>query len=340
MFALDKIGNYYVLDRYLRLVLSTHFINADLSKRGKYNFRCNVCGDSKKSKKKKRAWLLEPKRGSPAMFKCWNGCDPIPSETWLKRYFPTYYREYIKELIQGDETKYPSVTETLLKQKEKELKKIDKEREDVRGFVPILKGSGKLFDLAIKFCTDRRISKKVYEKFYVCEKGYKYSERLIIPFFDNKNQIYYFQARTLTNQEPKYLNRSENKEDSIYNIYNVDKKEPVIVLEGPLDSTFIKNSIAIIGLDLTNDKLKKIWDLDCWFLLDNDDAGKKAGKKLLNEGRKVFLWSRFAEDYPASESCKDVNDYVLKYDIDKQLTFKHFSNQKYWGMTMYDSIYL
>lgn len=339
MFATsNKIGDYFILDRYLRIVLSTQCSNADLSKRGKYNFRCNICKDSQKSVKKKRAWLLAPKQDKPAMFKCFNGCDAVPAEVWLKTWFPVYYREYIKECLKSSAKHNPSITDEYLREQEFQKKKISSERSDVKYFIPILKATGPLADAAMRFCTDRKIPDNIWKSFFVCEQG-KYAERMIIPFFDSNRSIYYYQGRTLTDREPKYLNRSENKEDSMYNIYNIDPKKPVIVLEGPVDSMFVENSVAVLGLDFSEHTQQTLMNLNCYYLLDNDAAGKKASLRLLKEGRNVFLWSRFAVDYPIASECKDINDLVLKTDIMK-FDFAFFAKKKWWGTSIYDSVYL
>lgn len=339
MISLDRITNYFVLDRYIRIVLSSNFKDVKINSSGCYNFRCNICKDSKKSKKKKRAWILKPSIEKPAMFKCWNCEAAIPAEVWLKRYFPGMYSEYIKDCLEDVEKKLPSVTPKYLENKKEEESKIDKERKDVKSFVPILEGQGLLFEKAIDFCKSRKVPDEFWKKFYVALDG-KYAERLIIPFYNDKNQIYYFQGRTLTGKDPKYLNRTENKEDSIFNIYNIDATKPVIVLEGPIDSMFVNNSVAVLGLDFNPDKQKKLFELDCHFILDNDDAGKKKSKELLFESRKVFLWNRFLEHYPSAYDCKDINDLVLKLGRTTKFSFEDFKNPSYWGNSIFDAIYL
>lgn len=338
MFSSSKISDYFILDRYIRITLNTQCSNADTSRRGKYQFRCNVCKDSQKSLKKKRAWILSPKKDKPAMFKCFNCSVVMPAEVWLKTYFPVYYREYMKDCLKSSNNQLPSITTEFLNKKEQETDKIYKERDDVKHFIPIKKGSGKLFDAAIAFSVERLIPESIWETFFVCLEG-KYAERLIIPFFDKNKSIYYFQARSLTNKEPKYLNRTENKQDSIFNIYNIDVRKPVIVLEGPIDSMFVKNSVAILGLDFSDDVMNKLSQMDCFYLLDNDVAGRKASEKLLKEGRKVFLWSKFSQSFPEARECKDINDFIIKTGH-KNLDFKFFSQKSWWTSHPYDMVYL
>ena len=134
--------------------------------------------------------------------------------------------------------------------------------------------------------------------------------RIIIPFFNDKGRIYYYQGRKFNNEYGvKYLSRFGNHDVNIYNYYNVDMTKYVIILEGPIDAIFVENAIALTGLKvsdkLVSDIPKKV------FLLDNDISGNKKALKLLSKGNNVFIWEKFLKRYECSSEVKDVNDFVL-----------------------------
>jgi len=184
------IQNEIALERQLISILNSN-LSPYSSGKNYYNFRCNICGDSKKNKLKRRGYLIK-KKDKPWYFYCHNGCGGMLALKWMKEYFPFNYRDYIKEILSNK--KEALIKPTVVKQ----IKENDSEKEDINFFIPILKGHGKLFEDAINTCKTRLIPESIWNKWYVAIDG-KYKNRLIIPFFDNKGKIYYWQGRSLKN---------------------------------------------------------------------------------------------------------------------------------------------
>lgn len=290
--------------------------------------RCPSCGDSKYSQRKTRGYFLKgvAKNNYHWTYVCHNGdCvykdNGVLASRFLKEQFPEIHKDYSKEVFQN----------FISKKKEKksvveEVEKPYNEKDDLKYFFPILSGNGKLFDLAKQTCIRRKIPN--WEKFYVAVNGF-YQGRLIIPFYDKNGKIYYFQGRTLIDSDTKYLNRKVGEKE-IYGIDFLDRLKEVIVLEGPIDSMFVENSIAILGLSFTDKIRESIKGLKLYYLLDNDKDGKRNSKKLLKNGEYVFFWDKFLEDLGLrNEKIKDINDVVLATGKEK-FTFselkKYFSN--------------
>ena len=312
MIIIPQILKNSILRRYLSLVLN--HIDGTIVRERYFQFRCLECGDSKKNKFKKRGYLLFHKdRWS---FKCHNCSISMSAEKWLKKHFPIQYKAYIVELLQNqtqiepEPIKYHSpIKKNLIEEK----KKISNEEKEISTFVPIHRGTTDIFKKAIEFCVNRKIPEEVWYDWYVSTKG-KYGGRIIIPFYDNDKIIYHYQARTLGKQIPKYLNRVDNaKIDSIYNKYFVDRNSPIIVQEGPINSLFVENSIATCGLSFADDFLVELEKLgELWFLFDYDDPGQDKARKLLKEGKTVFLWKKFAKELALPNRPKwDFNDLCL-----------------------------
>lgn len=319
-----------LLKKYLNAIIPTlglHRITNEY-----YNFRCNICGDSKKSKVKKRAYIYILDK---VFFKCYNCNYKISIDGWFKKYFPSFYKQYIKEILMYNKK------EKLVKEKENldKLKDTNKkfnilqEKNDVSNFISLNNTEDLLVKKAILFCKKRKIKEEHWSKWFVCKTGL-YSNRLIIPFYNNKKQIYYYQARTLINNHLKYINRKFNRDKAIYNYYNIDKSKKVISVEGPIDSLFINNCIATLGVNPSKDVENKLNNLNCYYIFDNDDAGNTASKKKLKNKKYVFLWNKFIEDMELPKKNKwDFNDVYIYLNRTTNFTFNelepYFTNNKY-----------
>lgn len=318
------------LERQIRLVLST-FDNV-VEGSDYFNFRCQICGDSKKSKSKKRGYIL--KKRKPWVYFCHNCFYKKTVEQWLKEFFPQYYKDYYSELIRSKENKKQ---EPLPKLKNPTVRKRSPEKQHTKFFVPILKGANQLFERAINLCEERKIPEDIWVKWFVATDG-MYKNRLIIPFFDDKGKIYYYQGRSLfPNMEPKYLSRPGDH-NSIYNYYNVDNSKPVVVLEGPIDSNFVENSVAVTGVKIEDKNLKK-FKHKRW-LIDQDNETNDTKKKtieLLSKGEYVFNWQKFIKTYSLPKRPKwDLNDVILYLDKDK---FTYEELETFFTNSIYDKVF-
>lgn len=321
--------DYLILDRHIRNVLQTRF-SSFIEQSNCYNFRCNVCGDSEKSKTKRRGYILKNK--IPWVYYCHNCSYQTTVHKWMKEYFPLEFRNYMDDILRLNNSDTTRDNEKRVVDI-KPPQKIDMQKH-TRYFVSIKdKRSNDICQHAIAFCENRRIPESVWCKWYVATGG-KYKNRIIIPFYNKKNQIYNFQARSIFDYIiPKYLTM-EGVKNNIYNYYTVDKTKPVIILEGPIDSLFIKNSIAISGL-------RKMNKLDIfpykYFLFDSDKDAKKKSLELLKNGEYVFIWSRFLKDFNLPERSKwDMNDVCI-YLNQSSFTFSRL--EKYFTNSIFDEIY-
>ena len=314
---------------------------------GYFNFRCNICGDSKKKKVKKRGFILLNKKDNKWYFKCHNCGIGMSVEKWMKKYYNSFYKDYVKEVIKNKGNENNLQTETVIKNNI-EVSKPKVESNEYSSFISINKPS-RLQDTAIEFCIKRKIPETIWKKWFVCISG-KYNNRLIIPFYDNKGKIYFFQARTLNGDGLKYINKVGEKE--IYNIHNIDKRKPVILTEGPIDAMLINNCIAGLGLSLSEKMEKHISKLNCYFLFDNDIPGRMKSLDYLLQGKYVFLWSKFLVDLNkkgfdvdtgifstlTKNKIKDINDLYILLNLKEPIDFKDLKS--YFSNSIFDRIYL
>lgn len=318
---IDEIEKSYEIETVVRQILNAHPEFRAYESKEVINFRCNVCGDSQSNEHKKRGFIIKEK---PWRFYCHNCTVGHKITTWIRKYFPMDWEE-LKSLCRDDSQQ--STTGTSYKNiatlKEEEVN----EAEIIKTFKPILK-----YPEVVEYCEKRKISEAIYSKWFYCEEG-KFKNRMIIPFYNAKGKIYYYQGRSMKSWlDPKYKSRKGNKFISVYNYYLADRSKEVPVLEGPIDSTFVENSIAVTGLKVGDDRLADFPNRR--FMLDNDVSGRAKSKKLLDKGEYVFMWSKFLENYKYDGKIKDVNDFVLSNkDGVSYLTWDmiapYFTNRKF-----------
>ena len=90
----------------------------------------------------------------------------------------------------------------------------------------------------------------------------------------------------------------------IYGLDNVDKGTTIYITEGPFDSTFLCNAVAMCGADL----VQRDWGVnDCCWVFDNEPRNKEITRRInsvIDRGEKVVIW-------PSNIREKDINDMVL-----------------------------
>lgn len=104
-----------------------------------------------------------------------------------------------------------------------------------------------------------------------------------------------------------------------FNVLTTDFSKTLTVLEGPLDSFFIPNSIALSGLSKSLDLLDEIESVR--YLFDNDNDGIKKMEELLRKRKFVFMWKKIIKDFKIDVPIKDVNDLVIWSYFNKSNAF-------------------
>ena len=180
--------------------------------------------------------------------------------------------------------------------------------------------------LASKFAISRKLSSF---NFFVGKNG-RYHQRIIIPYLDERGNPFYFQARTLVNREPKYLNPSKGlygiKTSEILYPYNTSM-EYVMVAEGPLDAMTLReagfNATCTQGCKMSIVQAKALKGKKVVIAYDNDESGREgfseAKKRLLSQ-RNQNLYSlcppkEFKDwnDFWVASERKDFEAYVLSH---------------------------
>jgi transcription elongation factor Elf1 len=281
-----------------------------------WNFRCPYCGDSQKSKTKARGFVFRKK--NDLFFKCHN-CDTGASLSNLIKYVDSnLHNDYIMERYKkGVQTTAPS-PEFKFNAPVFRKKSVLKCLQSIQELSPNHPARG--------IVEQRKIPPKCFNELYLCKSFYKFTNslipnkfpsldgdhpRLLIPFRDEKGEVFAYQGRAFGKEQPKYITiKLDDDKDKIFGLDKVDKNKSIFVVEGPLDSLFLDNCIAVAGADfskplsiggrlITNEELTVIYD--------NEPRNREINKqieKTIEQGRNVCLW-------PDSIKHKDINDMII-----------------------------
>lgn len=302
---MDAIDNQYIN------LLSTRLERFKRVKPGLYNCRCIICGDSQKNKTKARGYFYE--RGNNTNYKCHNCGINVSFNNFLKQVDPTLHQDYILEKYKKGVTGKNFVVESPKFENPKPVFKTKlklpkaSEEEISRQYLESRKIDPSQFYYAREFKKWVNSIKPTFNKralFYE-------EERLIIPLYFNKELIG-FQGRTFGASQIKYITIMLNEDaPKVYNYDNIDNTKPVYILEGPFDSFFVENSIAMCGADVTLEKLNILQPI---YIYDNEPRNKEIVarmEKTIANNLPIVIW-------PRSIKQKDVNLMVLDgLDVNK-----------------------
>jgi transcription elongation factor Elf1 len=275
-----------------------------------YNFRCPLCGDSQKQKNKARGYLYQVKNNTN--YKCHNCGVSISFNSFLKDLDPETHKQYVFEKFKDGKSGKNFQTEN----PEDIFKKLESSK-------PVFKEKI-VIDLPDAFSVGKSkrylMNRAIFNgEFYYSENFQEFvntikpntfldtrygEERIVIPLVRD-NKLIGIQGRALSTNPVKYLTiMLEEDAPKVYGLDTINKELPVYVVEGPFDSTFINNSVALCGSD------GEIGDLegsDKVFVYDNEPRNKEIVGRIercIERGERVVIW-------PSTIRDKDINDMVL-----------------------------
>ena len=296
----------YIEQKYL-MILSSQLQRFKKTGDFLYNFRCPYCGDSQKSQSKARGFVF--RKESNLIYKCHNCGVEASFNNMLKYVDPKLHKDYILERYKPNEPDVPDIGKftqpKFMKGPSplKSLKKISSLKHDhpVKRFVDNRRIPSTLhFELFFAPKFYEWVNKVVPNKFPSLKGDHP---RLVIPFFDENNKMFAFQGRAFGNEIPKYitiiLDPDKNK---IYGLNRLDSTKQIQVTEGPIDSMFLDNCVAVAGADFSGLPVD-----NTTIIFDNERRNVEILKqieKTIDLGYNVVLW-------PDDVKEKDINDMIL-----------------------------
>ena len=309
--------------KYINL-LSFRLRNFKRKGNDQWNFSCPFCGDSKTNKYKARGFIFE--RKGKLRYYCHNCNVPgIDVPRLVKHLDPMMYDDYIKEKLLADPIKREKTDLQIF---------VDKMKPPVFTKASPLKHLKKvsLFkpSSALKLWVDgRRIPPEAHYRLFFCKEFKTWvntyclpdkfdkdsltrdEPRLVIPFLDKEGNLYGFQGRSFKKDaKVRYITIIlDDSKPKLFGLDTLDEQAPhIYVVEGPIDSLFIRNCVASCGSDLTTN-LHYITEDKSKFIVvyDNEPRNEDIVKKIekaINNGYTVCIW-------PDNIKEKDINDMVL-----------------------------
>jgi len=282
-----------------------------------YNFRCPICGDSKKNKSKTRGYLYAVKANTN--FKCHNCGASMSLNNFLKEVDPAIHKQYVLEKFKSGHTGRNFVIDEpdFKFDAPKFKKKINlpkaSENPNSAGYLTARRLDPAQFYYAEKFKKFVNTLKPTFDDTRYDE------ERIIIPLYYEKKLIG-FQGRSVGPNPVKYITvMLDDDAPKIYGLDNIRKDAPVYVTEGPFDSTFVRNSIAMCGADANVDR----WGISnpVW-IYDNEPRNREIVNRIsktIDSGDSIVIWPNGIDD-------KDINDMVMSgLDVQSMIELNTYS---------------
>ena len=281
-----------------------------------WNFSCPFCGDSTTNKLKARGYLYRTK--TDLLYKCHNCGKGTNIGNLIKYVDPILYDEYVLERYKAGATKHndhkdiketsvivgsveleDSILETLTR-----VDKLDASH-PVLAYVKQRKipmDKWKFLYFAPKF---KQFTNSVTPKFQEPIEGEH--PRLIIPYFNSFGKCFAYQARAFGKEEPKYYTiKVDETQEKIYGLDRVDYGKRVYVVEGPIDSLFLPNAVAVSGSSFDTPTVRKLL-ANATIVMDNEPRSKEIVKLLYKNIKAGYSVCMFPEHI----TQKDINEMIL-----------------------------
>jgi transcription elongation factor Elf1 len=279
-------------------------------------FRCPLCGDSQKSKSKTRGYFYVAYQ--KMRMKCHNCGASYNFKNFLKTLDNNLFKQYTVEAFSGQSEKTPDIDmmfhkpvfeapkDSLIDHMMDRLDTLSEDHE------------------AVQYVESRLIPRDKFHRLYYVEDVSKIGQlkdkyrekitgkesRIALPFYDRQGRLTGLTMRAIDDHPIRYL--AINIVEDVVQIYNldaVDFSKPVVCVEGPLDSLFLSNAVAVGGSAMKS--ARKLLPSNTIYVFDNEPRNKEICElihKQIESGFTVCIW-------PENITEKDINEMV-KVDLD------------------------
>ena len=280
-------------------------------KTGLWTFRCPYCGDSKKNKTKTRGYIFSVK--GDHVYKCHNCGITRSFSNFLKDNAPHVYDEYVMERYKegtiGKNVPKPDLTQFISKPTFETKKEVDLEPLSCLNNLHPAK----------KYILGRGIPEHKIDRLYYCPNFKEWTnklkptfsdtsndeDRIIIPLNSKEGNLIGFQGRSLAaNPRMRYITvMLDENSPKLFGLDTLNENETIYIVEGPFDSFFLENSVAMCGSDVD---IRTFGWSDYIWVYDNEPRNRQITDKLsqsIDRGEKVVVWPKHIRN-------KDLNDMV------------------------------
>lgn len=288
-----------------------------------WNFRCPFCLDSKRNKLKCRGYFY--RRKTNIFFKCHNCNTSCSLGTFLKDLDPSLFKQYQMEIYsnsKGGNTKSPDFP--------KELKTAPVFSTTNNFSIPCVKNLSKNHSACL-YLIKRRIPERCWDNIYYADDFLKFCDdlfpdhgkklikedsRLVFPFYDTNKTLLGIQGRALPpfQHKIKYITmKSSEDSKKVFGLDTIDFTKTINVVEGPIDSLFLANCVAMMDSALYAAPEIIGTQYDYRFIFDNENRNSQIVKGIGKAIRMKMKVCIFPSTLP-----KDINDMVLDgHDVNR-----------------------
>jgi len=302
-----------------------------------WNMRCPICGDSKKNLNKARGYIFL--KQNRYIYKCHNCGYGASFINFLKQIDINLYNEYASEKFISKSGRIDNKDKWQTRIEKTNIRRHEK-------FEP-LKNIKKISQLlnehpAKQYVIDRKIPFNKHWMLYYAHKFNKWintilpgklnerfdEPRLVIPFIDENGYVFAVAGRSFQkNAELRYITiKFDETKPKIFGLNTINWLEPIKLVEGPIDSLFLKNALAFSGTDGDLDIIES--KADATIILDNQPRNQDVVKKLekfIDLGLKIVIW-------PAKIVGKDINDMIRNGEISPDEIDQFIDNNTYYDL--------
>jgi len=299
--------------------ISTLSVRLDkFARRGEYtyNFRCPICGDSQTNRNKARGYVFAKKGG--LFYKCHNCQASMSLGSLIRAVDVNLYKEYCMERYKAGETGNKPHKEHNFVFKPVVFES-SRKGNAFKGLLTPIKKLDDDHEVNV-YVRNRKIPKNKYDLLYYVDDSTKLKQfapgyedkivttepRLILPFFDDDDNLIGLSGRAIRGENLRYLTmRIKDDGPMLFSLNNVDKTQTVYVTEGPIDSMFLPNAIAVgsSNLKYASEYISKE---SLVLVYDNEPRNRNVMRELktsIENGFRVCVW-------PKSIKEKDINDMI------------------------------
>ena len=279
-------------------------------KAGLYNFRCPYCGDSQKHASKARGYFFL--KQNDIIFKCHNCGVGRTLGNFLKDHARDIFDEFVleryKEGLTGKHRRAPNP-----------IIKTSKPKFNTGNNLPTI-ASLNTEHPARKYLEQRNIPSDKLDRLFYADRFKRYvnsqkqtfdnlqndQPRIILPLIDGDGKWFGVQGRSLSPRSKlRYITIIfDESKPKLFGLDKLNDLSSIYIVEGPIDSLFLDNSVAMCGSDVDIRSLG--WSNYIW-VYDNEPRSRQIVDRISNtidRGDKVVIW-------PDGIHQKDLNDMIL-----------------------------
>ena len=279
-----------------------------------YNCRCPICGDSKKNRFKARGYVYNVKNS--LAYKCHNCGFSGGLGKLIEQVDPSLHNQYKMERFKENghrssntETKFVYKPDFSEYHKKDPLDSVQRIKD-----LPF-------FSNPVQYIVKRRIPMEIARELCYVNNIQKLEdlfpeyknrligkeERILIPCYTRDKKLIGLTCRGINKDRLRYVTIKAIKDHPlVFGLDKVNISKEIYVLEGPIDSMFVDNSISVGGSDfkrIANFAAKEMFTM----VYDNQPRNKElldVMERSIEDGYRVVIW-------PNNIKEKDINEMII-----------------------------